>query len=146
MKQQRKSEYVSALRKVPDFNSLVISVDTGAFNELASVIGSQETTDYRTEHDEKLAEGKNMAFNARIMTKWFATLFDDTVASFKTDDVDVENADRDEAYHTVDEARVELFKKLWMLYEEVTTKIHHTDSKDDPIRPKMHRKQFGHFA
>ena len=131
MRQQHENNYVAALRKVPDFNSLIISVDTGAFNELASVIGSQETTNYRTEHDERLAEGKLMAFNAGIMAKWFATLFDDTVAAFKLDDIDAENADRDAAYHTVDEARVELFKKLWMLYEEVTTKIHHTDSKDN---------------
>ena len=41
--QQREVNYVAALRKVPDFYTLVISIDTGAFNDLASVIGSQLT-------------------------------------------------------------------------------------------------------
>ena len=134
--QQREINYVAALRKVPDFNSLVISINTGAFNAFASVIGSQMTTDFRTEHDKRLAEGKLMAFKAWIMAKWFATVHDDTVAAWHKDDVNDDNPDRDAAYHTVDEARMELFKKLWMLFEEVTTKIHPTNSEEDRIARK----------
>ena len=70
--QQREIDYVAVLRKVPDFNALVTSIDASAFNDLASVIGSQMTVDFCTEHDERLAEGKLMAFNARIMARWFA--------------------------------------------------------------------------
>ena len=134
--QQRENDYVTALRKVPDFNSLVTCIDAGAFNDLASVIRSQMTVDFRTEHDERLAEGKLMAFNARIMARWFATIHDDTIAKWKNDDHNVDNPDRDADYHTVDEARMELFKKLWMLFEEVTMKIHSTNSEEDRIAQK----------
>ena len=44
------------------------------------------------------------------MARWFATIHDDTVTSWKKDDHSVKNPDRDAAYHTVDEARMELFK------------------------------------
>ena len=53
-----------------------------------------------------------MAFNARIMAKWFATVHNDTIALWQKVDQDVDNPDRDAAYHSVDEARMELFKKL----------------------------------
>ena len=49
------------------------------------------TTDFCTEHDEKLAEGKLMAFNARIMARWFATVHDDTIALWQKDDHNVDN-------------------------------------------------------
>ena len=52
-RQQRELKYVEALTKVKDLQSLLVSVDAGAFTELASTIGSCATTDFKTEHDEK---------------------------------------------------------------------------------------------
>ena len=57
--QQRENNYVAALRKVPVFNALVTSIDAGTFNDLASVIGSQMTVDFRTEHDERRGRKAN---------------------------------------------------------------------------------------
>ena len=129
----RKRQLEEALSKIQSFNALVTSVDAGAFHECASSIGSVATTDYKKEgHDDRVAEGKLMAENARTMANWFQLLYDDV----KAGNYPAEYPTRDEALYHVDESRMELFKKFWHFYTEITTRLHPTTSEDDRVARK----------
>ena len=67
LKQKREQDYVAALTKVTDLTTLLTNVDAGAYDDLASNVGSVATTDFKTAHDERLAEGKLLTKNSRIM-------------------------------------------------------------------------------
>ena len=60
-KAERKKHLEEALSKIDDFPALLSAVDAGAFADYASTIGSVFTTDYRKEHDERTAEGKQLS-------------------------------------------------------------------------------------
>ena len=127
LKQKREQDYVAALTKVTDLTTLLTNVDAGAYDDLASNVGSVATTDFRTAHDDRLSEGKLLTKNSRIMCKWFQLLFDDVVAGNFPPGIE----GKDAAYHHVDESRVEVFRKLWQMYDEVTKNLYPSNSKED---------------
>lgn len=96
----RKKQLEEALSKIQDINSLVKSVDAGAFANCASSIGSFMTTDYRTEHDDRVAEGKLMVEHTRVMANWFQLLYNDVISG----NYPLEHPSKDQALYHVDES------------------------------------------
>ena len=130
-KQEKKRIREEALSKIDSFTTLVTSVEAGAFHECASTIGSAATTDWKKgDYDERFAKGKRMAEDLRIMANWFKILHYDVMAGNYTD----KNPTKEAALNHLDQTRLELFRKFWHFYDEITTRLH-PSTLYGPLRP-----------
>ena len=131
-KQSKRQKRAEDLGKYDNLTALITAVDAGAFNDVASTIGSAATTDFRSDNDERTEEAKALISAARVMAEWFQIMYDSVSTGSYPADYPFEEA----AWHHVDETRMKIFDKYWILHRDITERIFPTNSKDDRVGRK----------
>ena len=115
------------LRKMPDFNAVIVAADAGAIGGSGASTNSAMTSDFQTETDERSREAKATAQTLKMLAQFFALRHDDILKEFAG--ADDHNAHT--AFLDVDDMRVALVGKMWLFHEMITKKLFPANTKED---------------
>ena len=60
------------LRKMPDFNAVIVAADAGAIGGSGASVNTAMTSDFQTESDERSREAKATAQTLGLLARFFA--------------------------------------------------------------------------
>ena len=115
------------LRKMPDFNAVIVAADAGAIGGSGASVNTAMTSDFQTECDERSREAKATAQTLGLLARFFAIRHDDVLKEF----AGVDDLDAHQAFLDVDDMRVALVGKMWLFHEMITKKLFPANTRED---------------